>query len=602
MPFVHLHVHSHYSLLDGLPKIDELVARAVELGSPAVALTDHGVLYGAVEFYQKATKAGIKPIIGVETYVARRTMQDKEPRIDERPFHLVLLATNLTGYRNLIALVTAAHLDGFYYRPRVDHDLLAKHSEGIIALSACLQGEVANAILGKINATPDEVVERYVKTFGKENYFLEVQSHPDIPDQVTVNAEVFKLAAKHGLKVVATNDVHYLRKDDAEIQDVLLAIQTKTTVDDPKRMSYKGIDVSMRSEAEMAEGFPDHPEILTNTLDIAERCNLTLELGKIQLPRFDVPDGKSAEAYLRELCETGLPKRYPGRENDQVVVDRLNYELSIIEKTGFAGYFLIVQDFVNWAKNNGVVVGPGRGSAAGSIVSYLTNITNVDPIAYDLLFERFLNPERISMPDIDLDFADVRRDDVLQYVAGKYGHDHVAQIITFGTMAARAAIRDVGRALGYPYSYCDRVAKLIPMFTTLQEALDTIPELKEIATQDEDAKRLLHTALRMEGVARHASVHACGVVITKDPLIMNVPVQHAGPDDDTIISQYSLHPIEDLGLLKMDFLGLRNLTVLEQTIEIVRKARGKVYDLDHLPLNDKKTFAIFVMRSAACSI
>ncbi len=592
MSFVHLHVHSHYSLLDGLPKIDDLVSHAQAQGAPAVALTDHGVLYGAVEFYQKALKAGIKPIIGVETYVARRTLHDKEPRIDERPFHLVLLATNLTGYRNLIALISVAHLEGFYYRPRVDHELLKKHSEGLIALSACLQGELANAILGKINATPDEVVEKYVATFGKENYFLEVQSHPDIPDQVKVNEEVFALAQKHGLQVVATNDVHYLKKDDAEIQDVLLAIQTKTTMDDPKRMSYKGVDVSMRSAEEMAAAFPDHPEVITNTVGIADRCNLELELGKTQLPHFEVPKGETAETYLRKLCEQGIPRRFPGREQDPVVLQRLEYELGVIEKTGFAGYFLIVQDFVNWAKEHGVVVGPGRGSAAGSIVSYLTNITNVDPIAYDLLFERFLNPERISMPDIDMDFADIRRDDVLHYVGERYGHDHVAQIITFGTMAARAAIRDVGRALGFPYTYCDRVAKLIPMFTTLQEALDTIPELKEIAEQDEDGRRLLQTAMRLEGVARHASVHACGVVITKGPLIEHVPLQHAGPDDETIISQYSLHPIEDLGLLKMDFLGLRNLTVLEQTIEITRKGRGKTYDLDHLPLKDKKTFAL----------
>lgn len=591
MSFVHLHVHSHYSLLDGLPKIDDLVAYAKTQGAPAVALTDHGVLYGAVEFYQKAVKAGIKPIIGVETYVARRTRFDKEPRMDDRPFHLVLLAKNLAGYQNLIKLVSAAHLEGFYYKPRIDHELLAQHSEGLIALSACLHGELANAILGKINATPDEVVEKHIATFGKNHYYLEVQPN-GMPDQETVNAAVFQLAQKHGLKVVATNDVHYLAPEDADVQDVLLAIQTKTTMDDPKRMSYKGIDVSMRPEDEMLAAFPEHPEVVSNTVAIAEQCNVEIALGQTQLPHFDVPPGHTAETFLRQLCEAGISHRYPGKENDKTIRERLDYELGVIEKTGFAGYFLIVQDFVNWAKTHGVVVGPGRGSAAGSIVSYLTNVTNVDPLAYDLLFERFLNPERISMPDIDLDFADARRDDVLKYVEQKYGHDHVAQIITFGTMAARAAIRDVGRALGFPYTYCDRVAKLIPMFTTLQEAVDTIPELKEVMGNDEDGQRLIKTAMRLEGVARHASVHACGVVITKDPLTDHVPLQHAGPDDATIISQYSLHPIEDLGLLKMDFLGLRNLTVLEQTIEIARKGRDKTYDLDKLPLDDPKPFAI----------
>jgi len=592
MPFVHLHVHSHYSLLDGLPKIDDLVAYAKKQNSPAVALTDHGVLYGAVEFFQKATAAGIKPIIGVEVYVARRTRFDKEPKIDERPFHLVLLAENFIGYKNLLKLVSHSNLEGFYYRPRVDEELLSQCRDGLIALTACLQGELASAILGKINATPEEVINKHARIFGRENYFLEVQPHAKITEQVKVNDEIFKLAEKYGLQTVATNDVHYLSADDADIQDVLLAIQTRTTVNDPKRMTYKGVNVSMRPESEFREIFSEHPEVIKNTLKIAERCNFDMPLGNTQLPHFEVPADETANSYLRKLAEAGIAKRYPGQEKNSAILDRLNYEFSIIEKTGFAGYFLIVQDFVNWAKSHGVVVGPGRGSAAGSIVSYLCNITNVDPMAYDLLFERFLNPERISMPDIDLDFADTRRDDVLKYVAEKYGADHVAQIITFGTMAARAAVRDVGRVLGFPYVYCDKLAKLIPMFTTLPEALKTVPELKEIMAHDLDGKKLLNTAGRLEGVARHASVHACGVVITKNPLIEYVPLQHAGPDDDTIISQYSLHPIEDLGLLKMDFLGLRNLTVLEQTIEIVKLAQGKIYDLDRLPLEDKKVFEL----------
>ncbi|RJO59407.1 DNA polymerase III subunit alpha [Candidatus Parcubacteria bacterium] len=592
MGFTHLHVHSHYSLLDGLPKIDELVTYAKNQGASALALTDHGVLYGAVEFFQKARAANLKPILGVEAYVARRTRFDRETKIDERPFHLVLLAQNQVGYKNLLKLVSHSHLEGFYYRPRIDQELLEKYHDGLIALSACLQGELAASILGKINATPEAVVEKYLKIFGSENYFLEVQPHLKIDDQVRVNEVIFQLAKKFNLGVVATNDVHYLSENDADIQDVLLAIQTRTTMDDPKRMTYKGVNVSMLTEAEFQKAFPKNPEVISNSLKIAERCNFELPLGNTQLPHFEVPKGETADSYLRKLALTGLPKRYPGRVKEPKILERLNYELGVIEKTGFASYFLIVQDFVNWAKNNQIVVGPGRGSAAGSIVSYLTNITNVDPLAYDLLFERFLNPERISMPDIDLDFADTRRDDVLRYVAEKYGEDHVAQIITFGTMAARAAVRDVGRVMGFPYAYCDRVAKLIPMFTALPQALATVPELKEIMQNDLDGQKLLNTAARLEGVARHASVHACGVVITKEPLMEQVPLQHAGPDDDTIITQYSLHPIEDLGLLKMDFLGLRNLTVLEQTIEIVQKAQGKNYDMDKLPLNDKKVFEL----------
>jgi len=590
--FVHLHVHSHYSLLDGLAKIDDLVSKAKELGMPAVALTDHGVMYGAVEFFQKATKAGIKPIIGVEAYVARNGMLNKRAKIDERPNHLVLLARNNTGYQNLIKLTSQAHLQGFYYKPRIDLDLLRQHADGLIGLSACLQGAVAQSLVNHDMKHAEEVAKELSSIFGPENFYLEVQDHPTLDHQVSVNEKIFQMAATLGLPVVATNDVHYLNSEDDHIHDILICLQTKRKKEDKDRMSYLGEDFSLKSPARMAEAFKDHPEVIANTLKVAERCDVKLELGKITLPHFNVPDGKTADEYLSELCYAGLPKRFPGQATDKKIIDRLEYELSVISKTGFASYFLIVQDFVNWAKNNKIVVGPGRGSAAGSIVSYLTNITNVDPLKYELIFERFLNPERVSMPDIDLDFADTRRNEVLAYVENKYGKDHVAQIITFGTMAARAAIRDAGRVLNIAYAYCDKLAKMIPMSLTINQALELNPELKEEYDNSPEAKTLIDAARKLEGVARHASTHACGVVITKEPLDHYVPIQYATQGENIIISQYSLHPIEDLGLLKMDFLGLKNLTILENTIDIIRKARGLETTTDDLILNDRKTFKL----------
>lgn len=589
MNFVHLHTHSHYSLLDGLSKIDDLVARTKELDMPAIALTDHGALYGAVEFYQKARAAGIKPILGVEAYLARTTI-DARMKSEERPWHIILLAKNLAGYHNLVRLTTFAHLKGFYSKPRIDRDLLAQHHKGLIVLSACLNGHVPSLLLNGKKAEAYDAAQWYKDLFGKD-FYLELQSHPNIPEQATANALLIAMGKELDIPLVATNDSHYLTTEDAEAQDVLLCIQMKKRIDDTDRMTYVHEDFSLRPSEAMIASFADVPEAIENTVRIADACNLELPLGITQLPHFKTPAGKTPDAYLRELAEAGLEERYGAAARSRKdVMERLNYELTVIEKTGFASYFLLVQDFTNWAKDQGIVVGPGRGSAAGSIVSYLTNITNVDPLRYDLLFERFLNPDRISMPDIDIDFADTRRDEVIRYAEKKYGHDHVAQIITFGTMAARAAVRDVGRVLGLPYAYCDRVAKLIPMFTDLSTATLTIPELKEILENDPDGRRLLETAKKLEGVARHASRHACGVVITKEPLEQYVPLQRASQDDENIITQYSMKPIEDLGLLKMDFLGLSNLTILQDTIERIRQSRGIEIDVNNLPLEDPATF------------
>lgn len=597
MEFTHLHVHSHYSLLDGLSKIDDLIARAKDYNMKSLAITDHGVLYGAIEFYQKAKKAGIKPIIGVEVYVAPNGRHSKNVRTDERPYHLVLLAENNIGYKNLLKLVSIAHLEGFYYKPRVDWEVLEKYHEGLIATSACLAGEIPRLILNGDMEKVKETIKKYQEIFGKDNYYLEVQYHPSIPEQEQVNNKIFEFSKELDVPVVLGVDTHYLYKEDDIAQDVLLCLQNKTKIDDKDRgLCMMGEDYSFGSFEKGMEHFKDHPEIFANTMKIAERCNVEIELGNIQLPYFEVPEGKTPDIYLRELCEAGFFNRYGITKDNlgdrQDVIERLDYELSVIKKTGFASYFLIVQDFVNWAKNNSIVVGPGRGSAAGSIVSYLINITDIDPIKYELIFERFLNPERISMPDIDLDFADTRRDEVLRYVEDKYGKDHVAQIITFGTMAARAAVRDVGRVLGLSYSHCDRIAKMIPMFTKLDAALKMVPELKQAYENEEDTKKLLDLARRLEGVARHSSTHACGVLITKNPLTEYVPLQYASSGDKTIVSQYSLQPVEALGLLKMDFLGLKNLTILENTIEILKKGKGIEISLNNLPLEDKKTFQL----------
>ena len=589
--FTHLHTHSHYSLLDGLPKIPELLDYVKELGMDSVALTDHGVLYGAVEFFKEAKARGIKPIIGCEVYVAYEKMTDKRPNIDSKSYHMILLAKNQTGYQNLVKLVTAAHLEGYYYKPRIDDELLEKHAEGLIGTSACLNGKIPKMLLANRIDDAEALARKYSSWFGKDSFYLELQHHKNIPDQQILNKRIIELSKKTGLPLIATNDIHYLRPEDADAQDILMLINTGADPNDPERLSLKDIDVSMKPPEEMAELFKDYPEAIENTQKIADLCNFSFELGKVQLPTFEVPGGKTPESYLTELCEIGLEKRY-GKDVTPAMRERMDYELSVINKTGFAGYILIVQDFVNWAKNNRIVVGPGRGSAGGSLVCYLTQITNVDPLKHDLLFERFLNPERISMPDIDMDFTDRRRDEVIKYVGEKYGHDHVAQIITFGTMAARAVLRDVGRALQYPYSYCDVLAKMVPFGMDLTETMDKVSEFKTLYKSDVQATKLIDLAMKLEGVARHASTHACGVVISATPLTDSVPLQHPPGQDEAIVTQYEMHSIEDLGLLKMDFLGLKNLTIIEDTLARIFVIRNEKVDIDKIPFDDKKTYKL----------
>jgi DNA polymerase-3 subunit alpha len=602
--------------LDGLSKIDEILDRAKELGMDSVALTDHGVMYGAIEFYQSAKAKGIKPIIGCEFYEAVNDMTDKNPQVENKRFHLILLAKNEVGYNNLVKLVTRAHLDGFYYKPRIDFELLKKHSDGIIALSACLQGRIPVLLLANKIDEAEKMALKYQGIFGKDNYYLEIQNHPSIPEQAKVNELIIALSKKTGIPLVATNDSHYTLKEDAEAQDILMLINTGADINDPARLSMRAEDFSMKSSEQMIEDFSHVPEAISNTLRVAEMCNLELKLGEIKIPQFDVPDNKDAFSYLKELCYKGIEKKYnihtkelqdlidkilknevisiEDIKNEELkkIVVRAEYELGVIAKAGFTDYFLIVQDFINWAKSHHIVVGPGRGSAAGSIVAYLTNITNVDPLKYGLYFERFLNPDRVSPPDIDTDFTDARRDEVINYVSEKYGRNRVAQIITFGTMAAKASIRDVGRALGYEYSYCDRVAKMIPLGLDLKGTLDVVQEFSDLFESDSMAERLINLALRIEGCVRHASTHACGVVISKNPLDDSVPIQHPSQDINAIVTQYSGHGIEDMGLLKMDFLGLRNLTIIEEALKRIYAVHGLNVDIDNIPLDDKKTYRL----------
>lgn len=590
--FVHLHTHSHYSLLDGLGKVPDLIARAKELGMDALALTDHGNLYGSVEFYEQARKAGIKPILGMEAYIAPKSRLDRVP--GEKYFHLILLAEDKQGWDNLVKLSSRANLEGYYYKPRIDRELLREHRGGLIALSACIGGEVNTALLEGRLEEAERLAYEYQDLFGAGNFFLELQDHPGFSEGETVRERAIALSKKTGIPLVATADMHYIRKEDSPYHDILLAVQTGNTIMDEKRMRLDHLNLSMIPPEEMTERFADVPEAVSNTALIADRCNLELELGTPLLPRFRTPNGESANQYLAHLIEDRLTGRYP--QPDDRVRERVAYELGVIERTGFADYFLIVSDLVNWARDNGISVGPGRGSAAGSIVSYVLGITNVDPLQWDLLFERFLNPERIEMPDIDLDFADTRRDEVLDYARRLYGADHVAQIITFGTMAARAAVRDAGRAMGIPLPICDQVAKLIPggpKGLDVKTARATIPDLQAFEREHPEASRLLDVAEHLEGVVRHASVHACGTVISDRTLTDIVPVQLAPQNKDVIITQLDMRNVERLGLLKIDFLGLTGLTTIEETVKLIKELRGEELDVDAIPLDDPATFELF---------
>jgi len=592
-PFVHLHTHTEYSLLDGAARIKELVDTVKRLGQPAVAITDHGVLYGAVQFYATAKAAGIKPIIGCEAYMAPRSRQDRDGKADRDPNHLVLLARDDTGYRNLVALVSRAHLEGHYYRPRIDKELLAAHSEGLVCLSACIGGELPQTILrGDMNAA-EAVARQHMEIFGADNYFLEMQDHR-IPDEETIRAGLLEIARRTGLPLVCTNDSHYIRGEDAEAHDILLCLQTGARRDDEKRFRFSGPNFHITGGREMQERFAACPEAVSNTVALARRFTAELPLGRSLLPTYSpIPDGLDADGYLRELCERGLRERY-GDDPPAEARERLVMELEVIQQTGFAAYFLIVWDLIRAARCNDVKVGPGRGSAAGSLVAYVLRITDICPLRYGLIFERFLNRERVSMPDIDIDFDDRRRDRVIEYVQEKYGRDRVAQIITFGTMAARAAIRDVGRVLDVPLADVDRLAKLVPptIGITLERALHDSRELRDLYSKEEWAKHVVDNARRLEGICRNASTHAAGVVIAPEPLMNIVPLQRSTSDREAVVTQYDMDGVQSMGLLKMDFLGLTNLTVIEEALENIRRTTGRQVDIDAIPLDDAATYAL----------
>ncbi|HIS27212.1 MAG TPA: DNA polymerase III subunit alpha [Candidatus Pullilachnospira intestinigallinarum] len=586
MNFTHLHVHTEYSLLDGSNKIKEYVARVKELGMNSAAITDHGVMFGCIDFYKAAREAGINPIMGCEVYVAPGSRFDREAQAGEgRYYHLVLLAENNKGYSNLMKIVSAGFVEGYYYKPRVDLELLEKYHEGIIALSACLAGEVAKNLSRGMYEEGKKAALRYEKIFGKGNFFLELQDH-GIPDQQLVNQQLLRMSQETGIELVCTNDVHYTCAEDAAAHDILLCIQTGKKVQDEDRMRYEGGQYYVKSPREMADLFPYAPEALENTQKIADRCHVEIEFGVTKLPRYDVPDGYTSWEYLNKLCREGLERRY--HPVTQELRDRLEYELDTIRTMGYVDYFLIVWDFIKYARDHDIMVGPGRGSAAGSLVAYTLGITQLDPIRYQLLFERFLNPERVSMPDIDVDFCFERRQEVIDYVVRKYGKDRVVQIVTFGTMAARNAIRDVGRVLDMPYAQVDMIAKMIPteLNITIDKALTMNPELRKQYEEDPQIHYLIDMSRRLEGLPRHTSMHAAGVVISQKDVVEYVPLSRAS--DGSITTQFTMTTLEELGLLKMDFLGLRTLTVIQDAVRLAEKSSGSSIDLDKIDYNDSK--------------
>jgi len=587
--FCHLHVHSHFSLLDGLAKIDALIETAKIFGMPALALTDHGVMYGTIEFYQKARQAGIKPILGLEIYLSPRGMEDKQAKIDSSSHHLVLLAKNLEGYQNLLKITSAAHLKGYYYKPRIDKEFLARHCQGLIALTACLHGEIPAALVSGDNQKAEELARQYREIFGPDNFYLELQHHPNIPEQKIANDKMIALGKKLNIPLVATNDVHYLDIEDRDAQEVLLCVQTGKMFDDPKRLSMRNEDFSFKTPAQMEKDFAGNKEAIENTAKIANMCDVKLTLGQFIFPKLKIENGLSAEKKLEKICYENLPKLYPNPTAE--IKNRLSHELKIIEKTGFANYMLVVADYTNFAFKHNISTNT-RGSAAGSLVAYLLGITNIDPLKYGLLFERFLNEERISWPDVDLDIADSRRAELIDYITKKYGQNNVAQIITFGTIAARNGIRDTGRVLGMPYSDVDEIAKLIPFGATLKEALENVSELRLRYQREPEIKRLFDLAKKLEGVARHASVHAAGLVMADKPLVEYVPLQLATKGETTIVTQYEMHSLEDVGLVKMDLLGLANLSIIDNALRIIKKTREEKINIEKIPLDDKKTYKL----------
>lgn len=585
MDFAHLHVHTEYSLLDGCCRIKKLIDKASELGQKSIAITDHGVMYGAIDFYKYAKEKGIKPIIGCEVYVAPKSRFEKIKTLDGSYSHLVLLCENDEGYKNLIKLVSKGFTEGFYNKPRVDRELLEQYHEGIIALSACLAGEIPKSILKGEYEKAKETALFYKNVFGENNYFLEIQDH-GIKEQAIVNSAIKRISKETGIPMVCTNDVHYIEKNDYEMHKVLLCVQTGSNINEESALEFKTNEFYLKSAEEMAELFKDYDGALQNTVKIAERCNVEFEFGKIKLPRFDIGDRDHYE-YFKEKCYDGL-KRIYGENPEKSVIDRLQYELSVISRMGYVDYYLIVADFVNYAKSHNIPVGPGRGSGAASLAAYCIGITGIDPLKYNLYFERFLNPERVSMPDFDIDFCYVNRQKVIDYVISKYGEDHVSQIVTFGTMAARAAIRDVGRAMDISYATCDKIAKLIPQSIgmTIERAMEGSKELRDLYDNDSEIKSLIDMSLKLEGMPRHASTHAAGVVISDKPVAEYVPLS---VNDDAVVTQYTMTSLDELGLLKMDFLGLRNLTVIDDTEKFIRE-KNPDFDIEKIPLDDKATY------------